>query len=51
MLQPVKWLAPSLYWQIEGVMFRWLLSMVALWSYSNGYNVVEQGDDVSCGSS
>ncbi|XP_045130163.1 acyl-CoA:lysophosphatidylglycerol acyltransferase 1-like [Portunus trituberculatus] len=45
-LQPLKWLSPTTYWRIEGVMFRWLLSMVALWSYSNGYHVVERGDDV-----
>lgn len=28
-------------------MFSWLLSMVALWSWSAGYNIVEQGDDIT----
>ncbi|KAG7163362.1 Acyl-CoA:lysophosphatidylglycerol acyltransferase 1-like, partial [Homarus americanus] len=45
-LQPLKWFATSTYWVVEGIMFRWLLSMVALWSYSTGYHVVELGDDV-----
>ncbi|XP_045614589.1 acyl-CoA:lysophosphatidylglycerol acyltransferase 1 [Procambarus clarkii] len=44
--QPLKWFTPSTYWLLEGALFRWLLSMVALWSYSAGYNVVELGDDV-----
>lgn len=47
LLQPIKWASEVTYWFLEGIMFRWLLSMVALWSYSAGYNVVEVGDDVS----
>lgn len=46
-LQPLKWISESTYWLLEGVMFRWLLSMVALWSYSAGYHIIELGDDVS----
>ncbi|XP_064111597.1 acyl-CoA:lysophosphatidylglycerol acyltransferase 1-like isoform X2 [Macrobrachium nipponense] len=45
LLQPLKWIAKDKYWFIEGIMFRWLLSMVCLWSYSTGYHVVEVGDD------
>ncbi|XP_027228946.2 acyl-CoA:lysophosphatidylglycerol acyltransferase 1 isoform X1 [Penaeus vannamei] len=46
LLQPLKWVSETTYWFLEGIMFRWLLSMVAMWSYSAGYNVVEVGDDV-----
>ena len=46
-LQPLRRVAASLYWQIEGIFFRWLLSMVAFWSYSGSYHIVELGDDVS----
>ncbi|XP_069953280.1 acyl-CoA:lysophosphatidylglycerol acyltransferase 1 isoform X2 [Cherax quadricarinatus] len=45
-LQPLKLFSPDTYWLIESILFRWLLSMVALWSYSAGYHVVELGDDV-----
>ncbi|KAK4314861.1 hypothetical protein Pmani_013884 [Petrolisthes manimaculis] len=45
-LQPLKLVSKSTYWLLEGVMFRWLLSMVALWSYSAGYHIIELGDDV-----
>ncbi|KFM73636.1 Acyl-CoA:lysophosphatidylglycerol acyltransferase 1, partial [Stegodyphus mimosarum] len=34
------------YWYIEGVMFKWLLSVVASWSWKSHYYIVELGDDV-----
>ena len=37
-LSPLESFNPELYHEIEGVLFHWLLSMVALWSYSAGYN-------------
>ena len=37
-LSPLESFNPQLYHEIEGVLFHWLLSMVALWSYSAGYN-------------
>lgn len=46
-LQPVRKYAPAIYYQIEGYLFSWLLAMVSLWSWSAGYNIVEQGDDIS----
>ncbi|XP_047736296.1 uncharacterized protein LOC108674389 [Hyalella azteca] len=46
LLQPLRLVCPSLYWKLEGTFFRWLLSMVAMWSYSAGYDIVELGDDV-----
>uniref|UniRef100_A0A6A7G6H3 Acyl-CoA:lysophosphatidylglycerol acyltransferase 1 n=1 Tax=Hirondellea gigas TaxID=1518452 RepID=A0A6A7G6H3_9CRUS len=46
LLQPLRLVLPDAYWKIEGIFFRWLLSMVAMWSYSAGYDVIELGDDV-----
>ncbi|KAK7028912.1 Acyl-CoA:lysophosphatidylglycerol acyltransferase 1 [Halocaridina rubra] len=45
LLQPLKWISEDNYWMVEGIMFRWLLSMVCLWSYSAGYHIVEVGDN------
>ncbi|XP_029449113.1 acyl-CoA:lysophosphatidylglycerol acyltransferase 1 [Rhinatrema bivittatum] len=45
-LQPLRMLDSELFWYIEGVMFKWLLAMVASWGWSAGYRVVEWGDDV-----
>ncbi|KAL0266626.1 UNVERIFIED_CONTAM: hypothetical protein PYX00_009118 [Menopon gallinae] len=45
-LYPVKVCCPDLYWRIEGLFFHWLLAMVAMWSWSAGYDVVEVGDDI-----
>lgn len=45
-LQPIKCISVPLYWRLEGLLFRWLLSMVALWSYSAEYYIQELGDDV-----
>ncbi|RXG60717.1 Acyl-CoA:lysophosphatidylglycerol acyltransferase 1 [Armadillidium vulgare] len=44
-LFPLRWVSEGLYWHIEGIFFHWLLSMVALWSYSAGYHIRELGDD------
>jgi lysophosphatidylglycerol acyltransferase 1 len=41
---PLAWLDSGLFWHVEDVLFGWLLSMVACWNYSAGYNVVESGD-------
>ncbi|XP_055925293.1 acyl-CoA:lysophosphatidylglycerol acyltransferase 1-like isoform X2 [Argiope bruennichi] len=35
------------YWYLEGVMFRWLLTVVAGWGWRSKYQIVEMGDDVS----
>ncbi|KAM4771543.1 acyl-CoA:lysophosphatidylglycerol acyltransferase 1 [Rhinophrynus dorsalis] len=45
-LQPVRVVDRKLFWYIEGVMFKWLLAMVASWGWSAGYTVVEWGDNV-----
>ncbi|XP_026482018.1 acyl-CoA:lysophosphatidylglycerol acyltransferase 1-like [Ctenocephalides felis] len=46
-LWPIKILYPDIYWRIEGLFFHWLLSMVAMWSYTAGYEIVEDGDDIT----
>ncbi|XP_030413425.1 acyl-CoA:lysophosphatidylglycerol acyltransferase 1 isoform X1 [Gopherus evgoodei] len=45
-LQPVRLLDNKRFWYIEGVLFKWLLAMVASWGWWAGYTVVEWGDDV-----
>uniref|UniRef100_A0A6I8RME9 Lysophosphatidylglycerol acyltransferase 1 n=1 Tax=Xenopus tropicalis TaxID=8364 RepID=A0A6I8RME9_XENTR len=45
-LQPVRVIDRKLFWYIEGVMFKWLLAMVASWGWYAGYTVVEWGDNV-----
>uniref|UniRef100_A0A8C4QRJ8 Lysophosphatidylglycerol acyltransferase 1 n=1 Tax=Eptatretus burgeri TaxID=7764 RepID=A0A8C4QRJ8_EPTBU len=47
LLLPLLLFAPDLFWVIEGVMFRWLLALVASWGWSAGYTVMEWGADVS----
>ncbi|XP_014475232.1 PREDICTED: acyl-CoA:lysophosphatidylglycerol acyltransferase 1-like isoform X2 [Dinoponera quadriceps] len=46
LLFPVKVYQPQVYWRIEGLFFHWLLAMVSMWSWSAGYDVIEQGDDI-----
>ncbi|NXS87267.1 LGAT1 acyltransferase, partial [Erpornis zantholeuca] len=46
MLQPLRILDSKSFWYIEGVLFKWLLAMVASWGWWAGYTVVEWGDDV-----
>lgn len=36
-LQPLRVLDAHTFWYIEGVMFRWLLAMVASWGWCAGY--------------
>lgn len=36
-LQPLRLLDAPTFWYIEGVMFRWLLAMVASWGWCAGY--------------
>ncbi|XP_062857619.1 acyl-CoA:lysophosphatidylglycerol acyltransferase 1 [Trichomycterus rosablanca] len=45
-LQPLRALNSAAFWHLEGVMFRWLLAMVASWGWWAGYTVTEWGDDV-----
>uniref|UniRef100_A0A8C2DTE6 Lysophosphatidylglycerol acyltransferase 1 n=1 Tax=Cyprinus carpio TaxID=7962 RepID=A0A8C2DTE6_CYPCA len=45
-LQPLRVVDAPTFWYIEGVMFRWLLAMVASWGWCAGYTVTEWGDDV-----
>uniref|UniRef100_A0A8C5MU56 Lysophosphatidylglycerol acyltransferase 1 n=1 Tax=Leptobrachium leishanense TaxID=445787 RepID=A0A8C5MU56_9ANUR len=45
-LQPVRFIDRKLFWHIEGVMFKWLLAMVASWGWIAGYTVVEWGDNI-----
>jgi len=44
LFSPLLLVSPSTYWHIEDVLFGWLLSMVACWNYTAGYEVVESGD-------
>lgn len=46
LLFPVKFYQPQVYWRIEGLFFHWLLAMVSMWSWSAGYDIIEQGDDI-----
>lgn len=41
---PLYLASPRLYNQLEQVLFSWLLSLVACWSWSAGYEVEESGD-------
>lgn len=44
---PIRKYAPDVFYRIEGYLFSWLLAMVSMWSWSAGYNIVEQGDDIA----
>ncbi|KAG7199261.1 hypothetical protein KM043_018126 [Ampulex compressa] len=46
LLFPVKVYQPQVYWRIEGLFFHWLLAMVSMWTWSAGYDIIEQGDDI-----
>ncbi len=46
MCTPILLVKPAWYWKMEEIFFDWLLSMVACWSYTAGYKVVESGDDL-----
>ncbi|XP_034283659.1 acyl-CoA:lysophosphatidylglycerol acyltransferase 1 [Pantherophis guttatus] len=45
-LQPLRLLDNKRFWYIEGVLFKWLLAMVASWGWWAGYTVMEWGDDI-----
>ncbi|XP_053696559.1 acyl-CoA:lysophosphatidylglycerol acyltransferase 1-like isoform X2 [Sabethes cyaneus] len=47
LLLPLKKIHENFYYQIEGVLFHWLLANVAMWSSTLGYDLVELGDDIS----
>lgn len=36
-LQPLRMLDSKLFWYIEGLMYKWLLGMVASWGWYAGY--------------
>ncbi|XP_003474270.1 acyl-CoA:lysophosphatidylglycerol acyltransferase 1 isoform X3 [Cavia porcellus] len=46
LLQPLRLLDSKRFWCIEGIMYKWLLGMVASWGWHAGYTVVEWGEDV-----
>ncbi|XP_059178164.1 acyl-CoA:lysophosphatidylglycerol acyltransferase 1-like [Physella acuta] len=46
LLTPVRMIAPNIYWKIEAFMFRMLQCMVVTWVDTNGYRVVQCGDDI-----
>ena len=43
---PVYLSSPRLYWQIEEVLFSWMLSIVSCWSWSAGYTILESGESL-----
>ncbi|XP_064623954.1 acyl-CoA:lysophosphatidylglycerol acyltransferase 1-like [Lineus longissimus] len=45
--QPLRYLQPSLYWLIEGTMYKWLLTMVGYWGWMCGHRIIEYGDDIT----
>ncbi|XP_076314164.1 acyl-CoA:lysophosphatidylglycerol acyltransferase 1-like isoform X2 [Tachypleus tridentatus] len=47
LLRPLYHLKPVIYWKIEGILFKWLLYMVAAWSWSAKYYIQEVGEDIS----
>lgn len=47
LLTPVRFLAPATYWKMEAFMFKMLQTMVVTWIDTNGYKVLEYGDDIS----
>lgn len=38
LLLPMKRYNPDLYYRIEGYIFHWLQTVVAIWSYTAGYD-------------
>ncbi|XP_011871935.1 PREDICTED: acyl-CoA:lysophosphatidylglycerol acyltransferase 1-like [Vollenhovia emeryi] len=46
LLFPVKIYIPQVYWRIEGLLYDWLHAIVASWTWSAGYDIIEQGDDI-----
>ncbi|XP_070578240.1 acyl-CoA:lysophosphatidylglycerol acyltransferase 1-like [Ptychodera flava] len=47
LLLPLRWLHPKLYWTVEGILFKWLIAIVASWGWCAGYTVTETGEDIS----
>ncbi|XP_052252129.1 acyl-CoA:lysophosphatidylglycerol acyltransferase 1-like [Dreissena polymorpha] len=47
LLSPLRKLQPSLYWQIERILFKAILSFVVMWTNSGGYKIIESGDDLA----
>ena len=44
LLLPLYPAAPSLYCLAEETLFSWLLSMVACWNWTAGYDIAESGE-------
>lgn len=42
LFQPLYFLFPSMYWYIEGFLYKWLLDIVTSWVHSAGY----KGDNI-----
>ncbi|XP_022253561.1 LOW QUALITY PROTEIN: acyl-CoA:lysophosphatidylglycerol acyltransferase 1-like [Limulus polyphemus] len=47
LLRPLRHFKPAIYWKIEGILFKWLLYMVAAWNWSAKYYIQEVGEDIS----
>ncbi|KAL4238389.1 Acyl-CoA:lysophosphatidylglycerol acyltransferase 1 [Mactra antiquata] len=47
LLTPLRLWYPKLYWRIESILFKALLSFVVFWTNSGGYKIIESGDDLS----
>ncbi|ESO87710.1 hypothetical protein LOTGIDRAFT_219893 [Lottia gigantea] len=47
LLQPLRVLAPDVFWRLDAILFKGLIAMVATWHYTGGYRVIEAGDDLS----
>lgn len=46
-LFPLRKLWPELFWKIENVLFKAMMSFVVQWMRSGGYKLIESGDDLS----
>ncbi|XP_075386208.1 acyl-CoA:lysophosphatidylglycerol acyltransferase 1 isoform X2 [Tenrec ecaudatus] len=46
LLQPLRVLDSKLFWYIEGIMYKWLIGIVASWGWYAGYTVMEWGEDI-----
>ena len=46
---PVYLSSPDIYWELEEMLFSWMLSIVSCWSWSAGYNIVESGESLTVG--
>lgn len=47
LFQPLSKLKPKMFWQLEGIFYEKLLSMVACWAQLSGHTLYASGDDIS----